>query len=486
MSQPESKAMNEGGDIAQEAPVEVAATTPIRATPVWKRWRLWAVVASVVVLGVAAVPVSRGLMVAHAKKFQVGGNDSIKWLQRADGLGSPEAPYLMAQIMDPKGYPFTPGITVGGKDAFAWYTKAADRGFAPAQARLGFLYSKGLEVKQDPQKAAGLAKQAAAANDPDGLNLLATLYMEGTGVEKDVNKGVDLHKQAAGRGNTGSMLALSALYAVGGVTPCTPVEAHRYLGMLVDAGDPTGLLLMGLAYEHGDALVPKDEGKALELYLRGAKKGNAKCEYHLARLLAYGAGSVQANPPEAMKWLRASAEAGYAQAEYLLGMALGEGKWLPMDFVQSLAWIRKAAEGGASGAQTKLGSFYLRGFLVEQNASEAYDWLSRAAEAGDPEARNLLPQAEAAKARADNPVEVTGLGVTYEGPVPYVTGEVHNTSSRRVIVTVHVKVLDFTGAVIDNMQPTVVLDGGDRGRIRAPGWQSWRGPRIVLQGVQVQ
>ncbi|RUV25495.1 sel1 repeat family protein, partial [Mesorhizobium sp. M1A.T.Ca.IN.004.03.1.1] len=45
------------------------------------------------------------------------------------------------------------GMTVDQKQAAGWYQLSADKGFAPAQYRLGSMYEKGNGVERDISKA---------------------------------------------------------------------------------------------------------------------------------------------------------------------------------------------------------------------------------------------------------------------------------------------------------------------------------------------
>jgi TPR repeat protein len=70
--------------------------------------------------------------------------------------------------------------------AVSWYRKAAGRGHAPAQARLGDVYARGLGgVAKDDVKAVAWYRKAADQDCPYGQSMLATMYARGAGVDKD-------------------------------------------------------------------------------------------------------------------------------------------------------------------------------------------------------------------------------------------------------------------------------------------------------------
>ena len=123
-----------------------------------------------------------------------------------------------------------------------------------------------------------------------------------------------------------------------------------------------------------------------------AAAGHAEAQYLLGEMLTNGRG-VPEDRHEAARWLRKSAAKGYAPAQYMLGYlwAYGGGGILPNDKpadIKPRFWFRKAAQQGHAGAQRELGKEYL--YLPPENPFAAADWLRKAAERGDGEAQMLL------------------------------------------------------------------------------------------------
>lgn len=94
--------------------------------------------------------------------------------------------------------------------------------------------------------------------------------------------------------------------------------------------------------------------------------------------------------------LRAQAEAGQAEAQYLLGRHLQRGTGPLQDYAEAVQWFRLAADQGVVGAQSQLGQTYLHGLGVTQDISRALHWLELAATSGRAEPlyqlANLLEQ----------------------------------------------------------------------------------------------
>ena len=93
---------------------------------------------------------------------------------------------------------------------------------------------------------------------------------------------------------------------------------------------------------------------------------------------------------QALADLRASAEAGDAEAQRILGGMYVTGVGVPPDDAEAVAWYRRAAEQGDARAQCNLGAMYAEGLGVPPDAAEAVAWYRRAAEQGHVRAQHNL------------------------------------------------------------------------------------------------
>lgn len=128
--------------------------------------------------------------------------------------------------------------------------------------------------------------------------------------------------------------------------------------------------------------------------------------FALAALIGGRAALAQIDPAQAYRCERAYAErdfasarvlcrpladAGLADAQYVLGEMYQNGDGVARDAGQAAAWYRRAALQGHGDAAFALGMLYRYGIGIARDPVEAYAWFTRAAEAGN---------AEAAQARA--------------------------------------------------------------------------------------
>jgi len=95
-----------------------------------------------------------------------------------------------------------------------------------------------------------------------------------------------------------------------------------------------------------------------------------------------------------MDQIRAKAEKGDVNCQYLLGDSLLLGHECEKNSDEGIKWLLKAADQGHAKAQFVLGGCYLLGDGVKQDHDEAVKWLRKAAEQGNPGAQEMLQNME--------------------------------------------------------------------------------------------
>lgn len=93
---------------------------------------------------------------------------------------------------------------------------------------------------------------------------------------------------------------------------------------------------------------------------------------------------------QALEWLKETAQAGMAQAQYRLGKMLYQGDFVPKDVAQAIEWLRKAAIQGHPYAQYALGQIFLSGEDVPRDLHAASEWFQKAANQGNQYAEQAL------------------------------------------------------------------------------------------------
>ena len=140
-----------------------------------------------------------------------------------------------------------------------------------------------------------------------------------------------------------------------------------------------------------DAIAAYDKGdykRAARLFEPLAKHGDALAQFKLGVMYADGKG-VKQNLKAAQDWYTKSADQGFVDAQYNLGLAFYKG-----DFIAGRTfgpkYMSMAANQGLAEAQYMYGSWFESGYLGIVDLSEAEIWYQKAADQGLREANDAL------------------------------------------------------------------------------------------------
>jgi TPR repeat protein len=253
-----------------------------------------------------------------------------------------------------------------------------------------------------------------------------------------------------------------------------PNEAIKWFQKAAEQNHKAAFLYAG-SYFSWTASPTNNPQKGFDYFLRGARLGDADCQYFLGQCYIFGDGT-ETNTVEGLRWAVKSAEQGYWLAQWSLGEWYYKGVVVPKNLtnaihfyqllaerrdefggipvnedsvsraqfqlgyihatetknpVEAVKWYRKAAEQGNARAQANLGLCYHQGIGVAKDPDEAVKWIRKAAEQGDARAEGGLgvcyaegvgvtkDPAEAVKwyrkaAEQGNAVAQYNLGVCYQ------------------------------------------------------------------------
>lgn len=154
------------------------------------------------------------------------------------------------------------GVTKDYAEALRWAHLAADKGDAAAQDFVGWMFFKGLGVKQDTTIAAGYFKAAADKSAQAAWNL-GQCYFAAQGVDQDVPKALDVWKEATAMGHGRAASTAAMVYLAGDGVPPDGAEARRLAERAVELNDPSGYVVLGeIHFQAGE------HEKARELWMR--------------------------------------------------------------------------------------------------------------------------------------------------------------------------------------------------------------------------
>jgi len=116
--------------------------------------------------------------------------------------------------------------------------------------------------------------------------------------------------------------------------------------------------------------------KAQKVCLKLAEQGDSEAQYHVGGLHTVHVGNIYPNDAEMFKWMKLSAENGYARAQSFLGRSYETGKTFPhkKDIGLAVKWHTLAAEQHDFASMVRLEEIYRKGLLGIQIDLEKADF----------------------------------------------------------------------------------------------------------------
>ena len=179
-------------------------------------------------------------------------------------------------------------------EAYDVFVSAAEKGLAPAQSRLGYMYAEGLGVAQDYVQAEHWYRMAANQGDIDARVHLGTMYYSGVedyGIHKDFNKAFHYYSDAAHDGDSEAQLYLAYMYLRGEGVEQDYEKAFKWTEKSAKQGLAQAQNELGRAYEQ----MKQDYNKAIEWYKKAAAQGYRDAQKNLDRLYENGGASQTAS-----------------------------------------------------------------------------------------------------------------------------------------------------------------------------------------------
>lgn len=301
--------------------------------------------------------------------------------------------------------------------ALAWFEKAAAAGHPSGKAEVAnILATDSPSITGDPPRACRLAQEAADAGNLTGAFVLSRLLEAGAGCPKDEEKSIYWLKRAVELGQVQAKERLGVRLAYGrGLEKDLP-RGKALIEEAGRSGRPSAYCTRGRV-----ELDVGGEGaaeSAYQWYERGSEHGVSECKLAMAGLLIdgklppkydrlravallneiadydmgaaamlgklYADGAILAkDDARALPLLRRAAEAGFAQAQYYLGVFHHFGRGgLPVDYSAAAAEYEKAS-ADIPEALTNLAHLLMNGLGVPQDQKKALDLLEHAAAKND-------------------------------------------------------------------------------------------------------
>ena len=175
--------------------------------------------------------------------------------------------------------------------AVAWYRRAAEKGFAPAQNNLGAMYDAGTGVEKNDQQAVFWFRKAAEQGYPMAQVNLGDEYRTGSGVEKDSAQAIAWYRKATEQGYAQAYLRLGEMYKDGdGIDKDIPQAIDWYQKCLKNSDSDTKeravddlIKLMDIEYRSKDI----DPNKVAPILVVALQDQNEELRRKVAEVLSY-------------------------------------------------------------------------------------------------------------------------------------------------------------------------------------------------------
>ena len=216
------------------------------------------------------------------------------------------------------------GVKADYKKALELYHKSKDNDDGFAYARLGFMYQRGVGVDKDTLKSVELLRQSIAKGHGLGHAFLGYAYFVRAGVARDYDEAHKHAKLAAEKGNSWGYAWLGRTYEFGLGVEVDYEQAYNWYKKSIQTSNPLGLGLYGHMYLKG-RYVEKDEDKAYKYIKAGADRSNPLALAMLGVLYEHGIGVEDDDEKKAFEFYKASAKQGNTLGEMRLARCYWEG-----------------------------------------------------------------------------------------------------------------------------------------------------------------
>lgn len=239
--------------------------------------------------------------------------------------------------------------------------------------------------EQGHYKAAhGLFQTLSNYGHAEARNNLGVLVNLGLGTKQRFGEAFALYHSASGVGVVAARYNLARLYERGLGTIRDLEAAERLLSEAAELGDPFAQITLASLLERQKR--PNWPQRKEALLRQAAEAGYAEAQYALGMLFYLGETASTEDQArragEVESLWEGAAKQGHGPAQASLAVIYQES-----DPAKALHWLRLAAENGEASAQLGLAQRLARGKGLEQNFKAAAQWFQKVAEAPEGRAR---------------------------------------------------------------------------------------------------
>jgi TPR repeat protein len=257
------------------------------------------------------------------------------------------------------------GYRIDKKEAFLAYRRAAGKGYARAEYRIGMQYETSNNSEQAIEHyQRGVAMKDSASNYRLGMMILLGQH----GMQQDYQHGVDLIRFSADTADEnapqgayvyGMLLAreLPNITVPDHFLPYDLNDAKLFIEKAAYLGFAKAQLKMAQAYELCQLGCEFEPTLSLHYNALAARQGDAEADMAISKWFLCGyEGAFEKNEELAFTYAQRAAQAKMATAEFAMGYFYEIGMYVPVDLRESEMWYQKAAEHGNKDALGRIDS----------------------------------------------------------------------------------------------------------------------------------
>ena len=191
-------------------------------------------------------------------------------------------------------------------------------------------------------------------------------------------------------------LAESVRWYTGETGTVDDERARALLESAASDNDPLSVMWLARVYSTGRMTFPADKARAVSIAASVlpqvealAEAGNAEAMFLMGTAYAEGLAKAQ-DPVTAIIWYRRAADQRHVLAQHNIGNAYASGTGVERSDEWAAYWWKLAAEQGDAIPQFRLAQLYERGQGVAQDMSLALRWYSDSARRGNSNAEQAL------------------------------------------------------------------------------------------------
>ncbi|WP_373482466.1 tetratricopeptide repeat protein [Acetobacterium sp.] len=243
------------------------------------------------------------------------------------------------------------GVKIDSEKAISWIEKAAKKGCQAAIFELAQRSGYGIDIN------AVWAKKAVEYGEYDPLISVALRYLEGHATPQNSEKGLSILTELADKGIGSAQITLAECLINGKSMPKDAEKALHYLSLAAQNGSAKLITGLGIAlYKSEETEIDPDLAvKSLEL---AAAAGDDEALVELGNLYFDGAGDLVPDQEKAFRYYRQAAEKDVSSGWELVGYCLYEGKGAPQNRQEALSCYEKAAKHGLYNSYYMMGMIY--------------------------------------------------------------------------------------------------------------------------------